>query len=163
MSNDVGAIIEESMNLELNVSDLYFRFHKLFQEDAQFWRELMLEEKNHAAIFLGGKEIFDHLKIFPNSLLNQNLQNLKDANKTLLSLITRFQNTPPSREEAFNTALKIENSAAELHFHKFMEEESDSGIKKIFKKLNQDDKEHALRIRTYMKNNGVSLQSENGQ
>jgi len=163
MNNDVISLIEESINLELNVSDLYLIFHELFPDDAKFWLNLTLEEKNHAAIFRSGKDVLNQLKIFPHNLLHHNLQDLKDTNSTLLSLIKSFKNTPPSREEAFNIALKIEISAAELHFQDFMDEETNSEIVQFFQKLNKNDKDHFMRIRSYMDNHGISVKSKQGQ
>jgi ferritin len=162
MNKDVTSLIEESINLELNVCDIYSFFHKLFPEDAEFWWELVFEEKNHAALIRSGKEYFEPVNKFPHNLLHHSLQNLKDTNSKLLSLIKNFENTPPSREEAFNIAFKIENSAGELHFQKFMDEEANSTTDKIFKQLNKDDKEHAMRIRSYMEKHGISIQSDNG-
>ena len=158
MNNDVTSLIEESINLELNVSDLYLIFHELFPDDAEFWLNLALEEKNHAAIFRSGKEVLNQLKMFPHNLLHHNLQDLKDTNSTLLSLIKSFKNTPPSREEAFNIGLKVEISAGELHFQDFMDEEANSGIVQFFQELNKNDKDHAMRIRSYMDNHGISVQ-----
>jgi ferritin len=160
MHKNITYLIKESINLELNVSNLYFLFHNIFPEDEEFWWKLVLEEKNHAALLQSGKEHFKPLKKFPYKLLHHNLQDLKDTNSTLLSLINKFNNTPPLREEAFNIALKIENSAGELHFQNFMDKEANSTTENIFKKLNKDDKEHALRIRGYMETHGISVQSD---
>jgi ferritin len=158
MNNDVISLIDESINLELNVSYIYFIFSELFPDDAKFWRDLVLEEKNHAAIFRSAKDVLTQLKIFPHNLLYHNLQDLKDTNSTLHSLIKSFKNTPPSREEAFNIALKIEISASELHFQDFMDEETNSELVQFFQKLNKNDKDHAVRIRSYMDNHGIPVQ-----
>ena len=159
MHKDIISIIEESINIELNVSNIYLLFHNLFPDDKEFWWKLVLEEKNHAALIQSGKDHFEPLKKFPLKLLHHNLRELKDTNSNLLSLINNFKDTPPSREEAFKIALKIENSAGELHFQNFMDEEANSTTDNIFKELNRDDKEHALRIRSYMDAHGISVQS----
>ena len=161
MNNDITALIEESINLELNVSEVYSLFHGLFPDDAEFWWTLLLEEKNHAELIQSGKEHFEPVNKFPHNLLHNNLQELKDTNSMLLSLIENFKNTPPSRQKAFNTALDIENSVGELHFQKFMDEEASSTVDRIFKRLNEDDKEHAIRIRFYMEKHGIPIESDN--
>jgi len=120
------------------------------------------EEKNHAALIQRGQEHFEPIDIFPRKLLHDNLQELKDVNSKLRSLIKNVESVPPSRDEAFNVALKLENSAGELHFQRFMDENSSSVADEIFKRLNQDDKEHAIRIRSYMKTNGIPIESNNG-
>ena len=83
------------------------------------------------------------------------MDDLKEANKELLSLLDKYENHPPSRETAFNSALKTEISAGEIHFQRAMTKSTDSEIMQLFKKLNQDDKDHAKRIRAYMKENGI--------
>jgi hypothetical protein len=160
MHKDIISLIDESINLELNVSDLYLLFHNIFPEDEEFWWKLVLEEKNHAALIQSGKDHFEPLKKFPLKLLHHNLRELKDTNSDLLSLINNFEETPPSREEAFNIALKIESSAGELHFQNFMDGEAKSAVENIFKELNRGDKEHALRIHSYMEAHGISVQSD---
>ena len=61
----------------------------------------------------------------------------------------------PSREDAFNLALKLAQSAGEIHFQQFMEKSSGSKLDLIFKRLNGDDKDHAMRILSYMKDYGI--------
>ena len=159
MKNDVTSLIEESINLELNVSKIYTHFYKLFPDDAAFWWKLVVEEKNHAALIRSGKEYFEPLRKFPHDLLAPLLKILKDANSRLDSLIKKYEEAPPSREEAFNIALKIEESAGELHFQKFMDKEANSTTDNIFKELNKGDKDHAMRISCYMEEHGISVQS----
>jgi len=160
MNTDVDPLIEESINLELNIGDIYLLFCQLFPDDGEIWGRLTLEEKDHASILQVGVEHFKLEGIFPSKLFHTNLQNLKDINIELLSLIKKFKKTPPSREEAFNTAFKLEISAGELEFQKFMDEEASSKTYIIFKKLNKYNKEHATLIRSYMNKHGISLNSD---
>ena len=88
-------------------------------------------------------------------MLSHNLQKLKDTNEDLQFLLTEFEITPPSRAEAFNTALNIENSAGELHFQHFQEKKHLSNFDEIFQQLNEEDKNHAERILAYMRENGI--------
>ena len=157
MNNDLTAIIEESINIELNVGEVYSLFHQLFPDDVEFWWKLVEEEKNHATLIQRGQEHFEPIDMFPHNLLHRNLQDLKDTNSKLHSLIENIKNAPPSRSEAFNIALEIENSAGELHFQKFMSGDASSVIDEIFKRLNEEDKEHVTRIRYYMKTSGIPI------
>ena len=50
MNKQLGHIIDKSIQLELNVSELYKIFNQAFKEDANFWRTLSEEEENHANI-----------------------------------------------------------------------------------------------------------------
>jgi ferritin len=156
MNNDITALAEESINLELNVSEIYYLFHSFFPDDENFWWKLIQEEKDHAALIRGGIEEFEPIGEFPHKILSDSLQDLKGTNKKLRSLLKQFKNTPPSRELAFNTALEIEDSAGELHFQHFMDKETNSKIDELFQFLNRQDKDHAKRIRSYMKDNDIS-------
>jgi hypothetical protein len=158
MDSDLDIRIEESIALELNVSEIYSLFRDLFPRDAEFCQELVMEEKNHAALIRTGRDYFEPINKFPHHLLEGSLQELEDTNNYLRSLIQAFKETPPSREKAFQVALEIENSAGELHFQDFMEEKNNSKIDSIFKRLNNDDKDHALRISSYMEENGIPNQ-----
>lgn len=160
MNDDITALIEESINLELNVSEVYSLFHQSFPADLNFWLNLAQEEKNHATLIQSGQEHFEPKDMFPQNLLAHSLQNLKNTNSKLHSLIKNIESTPPSRQEAFNIALELENSAGELHFQKFMNEEANSAADRIFKRLNKDDKEHAMRIRFYMEKHGIPIEAQ---
>ena len=160
MNNDIAALAEESINLELNVSDIYYLFYTFFPDDENLWWKLVIEEKNHAALIRNGIEQFESIGPFPHEILSDSLQDLKSTNKKLRSLLKQFENIPPSRELALNTALELEASAGELHFQHFMEKEANSTIDEIFQLLNREDKDHAERIRSYMKDNDISVESE---
>jgi ferritin len=157
MNNGIASLAEESINLELNVSDIYHLFHSLFPDDASLWWELVLEENNHAALIRNGIEQFEPVGAFPREILSDSLQDLKETNMKLRSLLQQFKNIPPSRELALNTALELEASAGELHFQHFMEKEADSTIEEIFQHLNREDKDHAERIHSYMKDNDIPV------
>ena len=160
MNNDITALAEESINLELNVSKIYYLFYNYFADDANLWWQLALEENDHADLIRHGIEKFEPIGEFPHEILSDSLQDLKSTNKKLRSLLKQFKDIPPSRELAFNTALEIEASAGELHFQHFMDKETNSKIDELFQFLNRGDKDHAKRIRSYMKNNNISVESE---
>ena len=56
---------DEGIQLELNVAGLYTIFQAAFPDDAVFWRELVVEEKNHASLLNDGKVRFHPLDKFP--------------------------------------------------------------------------------------------------
>ena len=160
MQKDFISLIDESIKLELNVSNLYSLFFKLFPEDADFWWKLVLEEKNHAALIRSGNEYFEPLNKFPHDLLADSLQKVKDTNSSLRSMIKKLESVSPLRQEAFNISFEIENSASELHFQKFMNKEENLKIDDIFKRLNKDDKDHAQRISSYMEKHDIPWETE---
>jgi len=155
MNNKIEALAEESINLELNVSKMYSLFDELFPDDSEFWQELVFEEESHANIIGDGIAIFEQIHAFPHELLSHNLQKLKDTNKNLEFLLAKFKRVHPSRSEAFNTALDIEISAGELHYQHFLEEKHLSSLDETFRQLNEEDKDHAIRLRAYMQENDI--------
>ncbi|OQY07310.1 MAG: hypothetical protein B6I25_02140 [Planctomycetales bacterium 4572_13] len=158
MSNDLIQLAQEAMRLEYNVSKLYMIFRDAYPDDAAFWWQLVIEESNHAALIKSGLEYFMPSEIFPVEML-ASMEELQGANKELESLLEKYVADTPSREAAFNVALKIEMSAGEIHFQKAMAKSTDSKVLAIFQRLNQDDKDHAKRIRAYMKENQIAIQS----
>jgi len=162
MSDDADSLIEESINLELNIGDLYLLFYNLFPGDQEIWGRLTLEEKDHASILQVSKEYFKLADVFPTELFHSSLENLKHMNSELLGLMEQYKKTPPSREDAFNTALRLENSAGELDFQRFMDEETNSTAYNTFKKLNKFNKKHTALIRSYMDRHGIPLDPING-
>ncbi|MFC1490940.1 rubrerythrin family protein [Candidatus Latescibacterota bacterium] len=160
MVKHIKQTIDESINLELNISELYLIFNNAFQEDANFWWELSEEELNHAELVRKAGRIDILPDGIVSELLHSILQDLIDDNIEVISLINKYKLTAPSREEAFNVALDVERSASEMHFQKFMENYSDNVLFQLFQKLNKDDKDHYARINTYMKEHGIQRQVE---
>mgnify|MGYP001545519690 CR=1 FL=1 len=161
MNSDISELIKESMKLELLVSDLYTVFYKSFPDDKDFWWRLVLEEKNHAALFRSGLDSEEVGIKFPENLVLQELDTLKIANADLKKMIDDFNLMPPTRKEAFNIALELENSAVEIHYQQFMENGAESAIDRIFQELNKADKDHAARIRAYMEEHQIPFDEQN--
>ena len=158
MSDDLIQLAQEAMRLEYNVSKLYMIFRDTHPDDAAFWWQLVIEESNHAALIRSGLEYFVPAGVFPVEML-ASMEALQGANEGLEGLLEKYEADPPSREVAFNVALKTELSAGEIHFQRAIVKSTNSQVLAMFQKLNQDDKEHAKRIRAYMKENGIAIQS----
>lgn len=155
MSDKLTQLAEEAIRLELNIARLYLLFHDICPEDIEFWRTLVIEENNHAALIRSGIEFFVEAGFFPVEILPPSILELHQANQKLLSLIEQYDNKPPSREEAFKIALETERSAGEIHFQRMMTKSADSRVVELFQKLNLDDKDHAKRIQAYMVAQGI--------
>lgn len=158
MKNQLSELFKEAINIELNAARLYELFQRNFPEDSVFWGQLIFEEKNHAALLQDGRDRFLPIGKFPEEILPSSLTSLVWANRGVAALIDKYRQIPPSREEAFNAALGLEISAGEAHYQQFMEKESPSKVEKIFQELNRDDKDHALRLRSYMKKHGIKIE-----
>jgi len=49
-SPTIAALLDESIQLELNLAKLYTLFNDHFEEDEEFWWQLSMEERSHAAL-----------------------------------------------------------------------------------------------------------------
>lgn len=155
MTEVIKQFLDESIQLELNVSDLYQLFYVKFPEDSEFWWQLSLEEVNHAALIRSINDIFLPEKILPHGVIQTQNSELHQINSSIRERILHFKANTPSRYAAFIYAYELENSAGEAHYELFMNEIPGSNVEKIFQKLNGDDKNHAARIDHYMKSNNI--------
>ena len=158
MDKQLSRILDESIQLELSVADLYLSLCHAFAEDKDFWSQLAEEEGNHAALLRSGKlESLDEGQ-FPAKILTTNLDALIKVNKEIKELVKQHKQKPPSsRASAFEIAIKVEESTGEIDFSCFIEQEADSPALKLFRRLNRDDRDHARRIRNYMREKAIGI------
>ena len=72
------------------------------------------------------------------------------ANKEIETTIEKYREMSPSKEEAYQFVYDCEGKAFELHYQEVVTGSEESEATKRFKKLNADDKDHALRIKELM-------------
>lgn len=154
MGNEISNLLDESIEIELNVSKLYLLYSKIFSEDKDFWWKIALEEQNHAALLKSGKEYLE-FGIFPEETVYHDLKKLVESNSEIKGLIENYERRPPLMDEAYRAALRLEESASEIYFQKIMEKDSDSKVIKIFQGLNSMNKNHAERIKSLMLKQGI--------
>ncbi|MDH3974107.1 MAG: hypothetical protein OEV42_07495 [Deltaproteobacteria bacterium] len=158
MSNDLNELFDEAINMELNAARLYELFRDILPDDSLFWGQLAVEEKNHTALLQDGRERFYPMGKFPIEVFPSSITSLLWANRGVVFLIDKYRERPPSREEAFNTALSLEQAAGEAHFQQFMEKGPATKVEEIFKELNRNDRDHAKRIRSYMEEHHIKIE-----
>lgn len=151
MHQRINSLIDVAITLEMNMAKLYLLFHDIFPEDCELWWTLSIEEKNHAALLKSGRDSFLPMDKFPQDLFDECLTDISETNRIAVCLLDEYNTSPGKREEALRAAIKLEKSAGESHFQRFMEKDSDSRIDEIFQRLNRDDKDHEKRIISYMK------------
>ena len=159
MQDEFQLLIEESIKAESNASELYALFANIFPEDTDFWNTLAIEERNHAALITSIQTIASFENSFPKQILSENLESLIGFNKTVLSAINTWKKKPLTRGDAFNFVLILEEASAEAHFQTAMVNPSATGVLKVLQDLNTADKNHAKRIRSYMKTNGIRAEN----
>lgn len=156
MTELIKQFLDESIQLELNISDLYQLFYVKFPEDSEFWWQISLEEVNHAALIRSINDLFLPEKILPRDVVQNRISEMHDINHSIREHIALYKIDSPSRYEAFSYAIELENSSGEAHYELFMNENPESNVEKIFQKLNGEDKNHANRIYNYMKLNNIT-------
>ena len=155
--NTIKELLNEAINLELNIQDLYVFYSKTYSRDHTFWWKLQLEEGNHASLLKAMRErlqetlIQDASSILSDiqdasSILSEDYEELKKANDLIKTTLTKWKSKPASQSEAYQFALKIEQSAQELHLQNTIEQVSELEIIELFKKLTGADRDHAKRI-----------------
>ena len=142
-------LFDESITLELNVSNIYGFFAESLPLDRSFWLQLQREEKSHAQLIRTARDSYLNRGIFPCSLITASTSELQLANQHTLSLVEQFQKQAPDRFKACLIAIELEKSAGEIHFAKFVEKEATNAIDTVFQQLNRDDKYHIERISEY--------------
>ncbi len=158
MDKGLSRILNESIQLELNVADLYLSFGQAFSEDYDFWSQLAVEEKNHAALLRSGKLESLDKGHFQDNALKSNLDALIKVNKEIKELVKKHKRKrPSSRASAFEIAIKVEESTGEIDFSCFIEQEADSLALQFFSRVNREDRDHARRIRNYMREKGIGI------
>ncbi len=158
MDKELARILDESIQLELNVADLYLSFCHAFAEDKDFWSRLAEEEGYHAAFLKSGKlESLDEGH-FPAKILTTNLNALIKVNKEIKELVKEHKQKPPSsRASAFEIAIKVEESTGEIDFSCFMRQQAESSALNLLHRVNSEDKDHARRIRNYMREKNIGI------
>lgn len=149
MESQFNLIINEAIKLELSIAELYFLYYKIFPDDADFWWELSLEEKNHASLLKTVLQFNDSNVEIPEDMLPTEVEELVKSNNSIEEFIRTIE-VSQDRTRAFQFAFMMENSTGELHYDLYMKEGPDSATTKLFQRLNGDDIDHAKRIRQYM-------------
>lgn len=160
----IDQLMNSSEKLERGIAELYSLFSKLLPEDREFWEQLSFEEKNHADLITSIQETFGIgfcYEDFPTSLVAESWQEIEKANKVVTGYLAAFQEQLPEREQVFNIALELERAAGELHFQSFMKKSPANILEEMFQQLNLKDKDHALRLHSYMKTHGVTINKKN--
>ena len=151
MEENLPQIIDQAIELENLVADLYMFFHEIFPEDADFWLKLFTEEKEHASLLKWSRDLLESTGEFPDEIMPSDITPLIGAINKVKTCIRNFSTDKPTREKAFMAAIEIEESAGEVHFQEAMEKKADSTYLETLQKLNLEDRDHAERIRAYMK------------
>ncbi len=146
--------LDEAVQNELNVSELYKMFYEYYPEDYNFWWTLSIEEQKHASLLNSGKE-FHKIGNVDFEMSDSDITVLVELNEGFQTIVEDFKKNP-SRRYAFDIALAMESTVMEMHYENFMNtHKKNDQISKVLQKLNHDDIDHANRIKRYMSENNI--------
>lgn len=154
--DELSELLERSIDLELSVSSLYGVYSRLFDDDRDFWWNLSLEEKNHAAL-LKSARIYLSINRLPDEALLNDIEAIRSSIELVDGTINKYKSAPPSMDDAYVFAKRLEDMASELHLQKIVSVNSDDRILKIFHELGKGDANHALRIKSLLLDKGMRL------
>jgi len=156
MEDDLARkFLDEAIQLEMRVSDLYTFFAASFPEDYDFWQQLSQEEKDHAALIRTIKANPNWSDKFVSTFAPGLLAEIQKTNHWLSSVFTEISEKNNDRKTAFDTARNIEQSAGEIDYQNFMVKETDSWILMGLQHINKYDRDHLVRIEAYMRENNL--------
>ena len=153
--NQLSELIEESIQLELNMAELYKLFSGTYPEGNDFWRQLYLEEKSHAALIRTGHDSFMKHGDFPRDMISSSIEGLKTSNAKTEKLLADCKATPPDHHEACRLAIERESDVGEAHYAVFMNKDAANSLEAVFQQLNRADIDHEKRIQAH----GLSLET----
>ena len=142
-------ILNEAIRFELSMSKLYTLFQTQFKKDSDFWGQLADEEKRHAQIILKFKPFLSLDEDVSDDFTSVGLSTLVMNNIQVQKAIESFTQKS-TREDAFRTSIKLENSSSEENYRLLLSSEADSKILSVFQTLNGEDRKHYQRIIDYI-------------
>ncbi len=152
MENQYTPLFKEAIRVERNIASFYALCATHFKEDQVFWQALSEEEVHHAKILESGLELLLEENLFPNTILDLDIKELKATNDKLEKKISQCQENKLNKKETYSYALELEQASLEFFFQQTTSDKSDEKAIKIFDNLVGFDKDHAQRIQDLIDN-----------
>ena len=146
MENQYTPLFNEAIRVERNIASFYTLCATHFKDDQLFWQMLSEEEEHHAKILESGLELLLEQNLFPNTILDLDIEELKATNDKLEKEIAACKEKALNKKEAYSYALELEQASLEFFFQQTTSDKSDEKAIKIFDNLVGFDKDHAQRI-----------------
>jgi hypothetical protein len=155
MNVAVSTIIEQAIEFERGLAELYLAFHHLHPQDSDFWWELSLAELSHASLLESGRQLFD--SDLEEETIRTDFELLVRTNKELESLLDSIGTEPPSREKAHRIALELEASENEKTLCRIFQLDGEEPAGQMMNQLLDEDRQHSVLIRNHAKKLGLDL------
>ncbi|MFZ3137054.1 MAG: hypothetical protein WA126_06655 [Thermodesulfovibrionales bacterium] len=145
---EIYQLINGCLVKEDTVASIYEHFMQLFPQEKDFWEDLYKDEKSHTSFLIESADSgkFDDMQTadlgFSMPLL--------DRTRTFINNISNnIQFNPISLENAFNIALKIEETKVEAFTNELIAQLSPSDSN-VFLQLLMEEKTHIAKIKNMM-------------
>ena len=146
MENQYTPLFNEAIRVERNISSFYALYATHFKDDHLFWQMLSEEEEHHAKILESGLELLLEQNLFPDAMLDLDIEELKATNDKLEAKIAEYREKMLDKKEAYTYALELEQASLEFFFQQTVSDKADEKAIKVFDNLVGFDKDHAQRI-----------------
>lgn len=134
---------------ELACAKLYYNFERLFDaEDKAFsalWRKTAQEEENHAQQF----DLAVRLKGVGMLSVKADLATAFDRLQKLEEYVETLMESKPSKEQALDLAIRLEEQLAELHMTSIVNFQ-DEELKRFFTAMMDNDRGHVGMLREFL-------------
>lgn len=155
MEVSVQAVVEEAIRYENNLAALYNLFSSSLPDDADFWWELSVSEKQHASLLKAGQRLFS--EEFARETMPSDLEVLRASNRSLEATIDRFKQDGPQPEEALRVALGLEGDTNEATLHRLLDIDPSKPAREVVDRIERENATHEEQIRAYAGRKGFSL------
>lgn len=154
--DDPGEVLDRFIALERKSALLYRFFRYRFPEDAPFWWQLAREEDRHALLLRTQRDPFRLGAELPEPLLRVAGAELDKTLVAIDAFIAAQSALPFSRHSALTTALHLENLSGEREFHHLLARGAAGSSAAIFRRLCNEERDHACRIADYLHRQGLT-------
>lgn len=142
--------IEGCIAVEMAFSEMYSAFAAMFPDAGALWRELALEEENHAIILIIGRG-FHRAHHLPEQIAPLALPQIEKLLSDIRAVKKRIASGEMTLQQALELALALEDASAEGYLTDVLSKEDDSEIVSSLRKLLLDEKTHREKIAAFMK------------
>ena len=91
MENQYTPLFNEAIREERNIGSFYMLCAAHFKDDHLFWQMLSEEEEHHAKILESGLELLLEQNLFPDAMLDLDIEELKATNDKLEAKIEEYR------------------------------------------------------------------------
>ena len=124
MENQYTLLFNEAIRVERNIASFYTLCATHFKDDQLFWQMLSEEEEHHAKILESGLELLLEENLFPDAILDLDIEELKATNNKLEKEIAECKEKVPGKKEAYSYALELEQASLEFFFQQTTSDKS---------------------------------------